>query len=316
MSQNNFSVKINVTGHPGEAFFALKERVFELRDVGIEAKLYRDWKAQGILPITLDDNSLYNKKVRLNYYEAIWMMLISDLRRLGVRYQPHLKFFKENSWRAEDISFPKSWLAAYQQFKYPGNEALASIIEKCREEDAEELSKDIPGFQVYGFEFRIFFDLITKQSSRIFIRSDNVLDIIVNKESEIQKPPYLHDAKGQEKFMNEVFVEVPLMRYISRLVADEQLIHRQVVTGTLSKEEEELLGVIRKGQIKTLEIHFDKTGKKPISYHIEKEKVLSADEFAAVRNTILLKDYQQISYKAIKGGGAYFTKKILKNLKP
>ena len=318
MDKNNFleysSLKFNDSGHAGEMFFALKERVFEIRDLGISAKIYSDWKAQQLIPPTLNNPILYNKKVRLSYYEAIWFMLLSDLRELGVRYNPHLKFLMENCWRQTESSFEKSWLVAYQKFKYPGNEDLEAVIANLKVDNAEGLKRDIPGFKVYGFEFRIFQDLFQRLSTRLFIRRDKLVDLVISKETDVPKPPYLYDEKRSNRFADEVFIEIPLMRYIRRFINDEQLVSRQLATGKLSKAEEELLAVIRKGQIKTLEIHFDKRGIKPVSYHIEKEKALSAEEFATVRNTILLKDYQQISYKATKGGGAYYTKKILKQL--
>lgn len=316
MDKNNFDTQINFnpSGHAGEMFFALKERVFELKDLGISAKVYSDWKAQQLIPPTLNAPTLYNKKVKLSYYEAIWSMLLADLRELGVRYNPHLQFLMENSWREASSSFDKSWLVAYQRFRYPGNEDLEAIIAGLKNKDVEELRKEIPGFKVYGFEFRIFQDLFQRLSTRIFIRRDKLLDLVTSEETDVPKPPYLYDERRRQRFTDEVFIEIPLMRYVRRFIDDQQLVSRQVNTGKLSKVEEELLTVIRKGQIKTLEIHFDKQGVQPISYHIEKERALSAEEFATVRNTILLKDYQQISYKAIKGGGAYYTKKILKRL--
>ena len=304
----------DIQGHPGRAFFALKEKRFELKDMPIDIKIYRDWLAQGIMPPTLEEDKNNNKKVRLNYYELIWILLIADLRTLGVRYTPHLKFFKENGWRETEMSFPKEWLLAYQHFKYPGNADLQTIIEKTNPNDIEELAKDIPGFKVYGFEFRVFHDVFEGLSTRFFIRSDKAIGMVTTKDKAQMLPPYDYSASYKAKFMDEIFVEIPLMRYIRRLIEDEKLVARQRMTEFLSKDEEELLRVIRNGNIKTLEIRFDKEQKKPLSYQIEKDRALSRDEFDAVRNTILLKDYQQINFKAMKGGGAYYTKKILKQL--
>lgn len=302
----------DIEGHPGRAFFALKEKRFELKDLSLDVKQYRDWLSQGVLPPTLEIDKNTNKKIRLSYYEAIWIMLIADLRTLGVRYTPHLKFFKENGWRETEASFPKEWLLAYQRFKYPGNSDLQTIIEKTKTADIKELAKDIPGFKVYGFEYRVFQDLFERLSTRFFIRSDKAIGIITTKDKEQALPPYDYSANYKAKFTDEVFVEIPLMRYIRRLIEDEKLVARQRVTEFLSKDEGELLQVIRNGNIKTLEIRFDKEQKKPLAYQIEKDRALSRDEFDAVLNTVLLKDYQQINFKAIKGGGAYYTRKILK----
>lgn len=307
----NFT-EADIQGHPGRAFFALKEKRFELKDMPIDIKTYRDWLAQGIMPPTLEKDKNSNKKVRLNYYELIWILLIADLRTLGVRYNPHLKFFKENGWRETEASFPKEWLLAYQHFKYPGNSDLQSIIEKTKIADIQELAKDIPGFKVYGFEFRVFHDLYEGLSTRFFIRSDKAIGMIVTKNKERMLPPYDYNADYKLKFTDEIFVEVPLMRYIRRLIEDEKLVARQRVTEFLSKDEEELLRVIRNGNIKALEIRFDKEQKKPLSYEIKKDRALSRDEFAPLRSALLLKDYEQIDFKATKGGGAYYTKKILK----
>lgn len=304
----------DIQGHPGRAFFALKEKRFELKDLPLDVKTYRDWLGQGVLPPTLEIDKNTNKKIRLNYYEAIWIMLIGDLRTLGVRYAPHLKFFRENGWRDNEGSFNKDWLLAYQEFKYPGNEDLQNIIRKTKESSIEELAKDIPGFKVYGFEFRVFQDLYQRLSTRFFIRSDKAMGMITTKENERILPPYEYNDKHKARFTDEVFVEIPLMRYFRRLIEDERLVTRQVMTEFLSKDEEELLQVIRNGNIKTLEIRFDPKKRKPVSYQIEKDRQLSSAEFAEVSNSILLKDYQQISFKAIKGGGAYYTKKIMKQL--
>ncbi len=303
-----------VEAHPGKIFFALKERRFELKDLSVDIKTYRDWLAQKILPATIDNEKNAGKKVMLNYYEAIWLMLIADLRSLGIRYNPHLQFFKENAWRDSNSSFPKSWLLAYQEFKHPGNSDLQTVITNTKDNDIENLAKDIPGFKVYGFEFRIFQDLYESLTTRFFIRSDKKIGMIVTKDTEQLLPPYLNE-KFNTTFSDEVFVEIPLMKYINRFINDDLLIKRQRITNYLSKEEEELLKVIRSGHIKSLKIHFDNEGKKPRYYQIEKDKDLSPEESVAVKRSILLKNYEQITYKAKKGGGIYYTKEIVKHFK-
>lgn len=303
-----------VDTHPGKIFFALKERRFELKDLSVDIKTYRDWLAQKILPATIDNEKNAGKKVMLNYYEAMWLMLIADLRTLGIRYNPHLQFFKENAWRDSNSTFPKSWLLAYQEFKYPGNSDLQAVIANTKDSDIEDLTRDIPGFKVYGFEFRIFQDLYESLTTRFFIRSDKKIGMIVTKDAQQLLPPYF-DEKLKTTFNDEVFVEIPLLKYINRFVNDDILIKRQRTTNYLSKEEEELLKVIRSGDIKSLKIHFDNEKKKPLYYQIEKDKDLSQEEFAAVKGSILLKNYEQITYKAKKGGGVYYTKEIVKRFK-
>jgi DNA-binding transcriptional MerR regulator len=304
----------------------MKEKIFVLEDTGVTLKQIIDWRKQGILSPDLMqyEKGKRIKKFEFNFYEFIWMDMIRDFKEMGLSYSV-IRRLKEYLWTDytelfllgvfDLITNDNLTNEVYKNMKDKDEKILEMKKNASIPEERKRVEELIKEYKYYRMDAYIFIMLISNSEFKIAYRYDGeILDL-----TNIKIPVEFMQGESQQEKYNTFFAPrlhftFNLGYYVSRFMSAEKSEKFLYPLGFLDENEQELLDVVRKGQLKELTIRFNSKDGKPENYEIKTGEVLTDSEARYVKEMLTFNDYENVTFKSNGNKTVYFERSIKKRL--
>jgi len=243
---------------------SLSEDQFNVHDLDISSRVLTSWRQHELIPL-LDDS----RWVNLTVFQLIWVMLVEDLRKMGI---PIAKIKQIRDQIFEPIEFETDYLfdedgkVKSEFFSFPSltgekPEVVAAELERIYIETPEMFESFVKHYRPPLFHLLVINILYRNQDHSLLVSSDGEVSISsgnVKIDSQIQEKTF-QDLLREHR--DEPILILPLRKYLYKLTTTEKYESRIVDLQILNPVEHEVIQMMRKGVLKELKIIFNQ-GKK------------------------------------------------------
>ena len=284
----------------------LLEKKILLSEIGIHPRTHIAWKKEGItfyeeVNIVLDEKSEKRKWVYLDVFEALWLLIIVELRKFSLDLKT-IKKLKEFIKEQPDVKSALEKISEEDfQTKVVGlltKEMLESIGgSTSREEVINSLTTNFYqdtflsnlGVLLYGA-------LITNSSPSILIKIikegdefEFIIAINNSAEGKLKEELYEFYTKACSE---STFINLPIVTILEKLFENEKIINHCYEYGFFNNQERQLLEAVRNKECEEIKIAKHPSGDYTVNFSDTKE--LSGEEAKKLRKTLGLKMYDRV----------------------
>ncbi len=284
----------------------LLEKKILLSEIGIHPRTHIAWKKEGITfyegdNIVLDEKSEKRKWVYLDVFEALWLLIIVELRKFSLDLKT-IKKLKEFIKEQPDVKSALEKISEEDfQTKVVGlltKEMLESIGgSTSREEVINSLTTNFYqdtflsnlGVLLYGA-------LITNSSPSILIKIikegdefEFIIAINNSAEGKLKEELYEFYTKACSE---STFINLPIVTILEKLFENEKIINHCYEYGFFNNQERQLLEAVRNKECEEIKIAKHPSGDYTVNFSDTKE--LSGEEAKKLRKTLGLKMYDRV----------------------
>ncbi|MCB9246237.1 MAG: hypothetical protein H6606_07375 [Flavobacteriales bacterium] len=244
-------------------FDALDNQQFNIHDLSISSRVFTHWKQHELIPF-LDES-----RVQLNVFQLIWVMLIEDLRHMGIPIAK-IKQIRDQLFKPMEVNretlFDKDGRVKPEFLSFPSMTGedpkdVATELERLLEEEPELFESFFEHIYIPPFVIILVNILYRNQdhtlfvdsSGEIFLSSDNV-----KSESELPEKPF---QELINEHRNEPMLILPLRKYLYKLTTTARFEDRIADMQILNPVEREVISMMREGNLKELRIILDPNDK-------------------------------------------------------
>lgn len=290
----------------------LIERKITLSDLGISARVFSSWKDEGIIdyvsPLVIKEeiNSKGEIKKRkwvyLNMFEAIWLLIVKDLRKFNLDLKTiiELKNFLN-----------KSSVFTQENLEGISEEQLKNVVEQIVDEQFDgsfDMSlvtlenikllseSDDPIIKFYTSQIGtlIYYILISKQLPSILIyKNEEITSFGI-----LNQKIFIHEMGldnffdfTMKAFSSDYFINVPVINVFNHLFEEENLEKYLNYYQLFSESEKEILHALRKDDFKEIIIYRESAEKYIITTTHSVE--LKNQQASELRKILGLKQYEK-----------------------
>lgn len=283
----------------------LKEKRILRSHTGVEARIYNSWKQEGILweEIKLKQDSEKREWEYLNVFEALWLLVIVQLRKLNLNLEAiksvrdFLKQAANPRLEIEKLTeeeFQKNIVSQYP----PGileqhggtitKEAFLKLLTKTLKTDNGFIINNI-GVMLYGI-------LIEKTSPSLIIELNNDksnydMTIAMNSHTNTKFKKDLYEFYTK-KFSESIFVNLPILPIVEKLFDREGFEQHKLNYGLYTKQEYQLLESIRENECTEVKIIKHKSG--DITINFSEQDDITGAKAKELRKLLGLKMYEKV----------------------
>jgi hypothetical protein len=284
----------------------LMEKKILLSEIGIHPRTHIAWKKEGITfyegdNIVLDEKSEKRKWVYLDVFEALWLLIIVELRKFSLDLKT-IKKLKEFIKEQPDVKSALEKISEEDfQNKVVGlltKEMLESIGGSIsREEVINSITTNLYqdtflsnlGVLIYGA-------LITNSSPSILIKINKEADefefiIAINNSAEGKLKEELYEFYTKT-CSESTFINIPIVAILEKLFENEKIINHCYEYGFFNNQERQLLEAVRNKECEEIKIAKHPSGDYTVNFSDTKE--LSGEEAKKLRKTLGLKMYDRV----------------------
>ncbi len=287
-------------------FPKLSEKKILLSEIGINPRTYNAWKEEGIIyneeeTIHINDKKEKRKWVYLDVFEALWLLIIVELRKFNLDLKTIKKlkeFLKENS---DGIAAIKSLSEKdFQKLMTKLSKELVENINltKSKEEFIKSLHPDLlaQNINLTNLGISIFGVLISKTFPSIIIKLNKEIEefeffIAINNHFEDERKDELYKFYA-EACSESTFINVPIATIIARLFENEKIFDHCYDYGFFNNQEKQLFEAIRNKECDEIKIVKHQSGDYTVNFSDTKE--ISGEEAKILRRTLGLKMYDRV----------------------
>lgn len=321
----------------------LHQRNFYLRDVGISARLFNQWKNYGLVDLPVSAHG--RKWVTLNFGEYLWLRVINDLRKLGCPLEDIIRIKERYMADTFKMAIQANKVDVFNDTFWE----VARKTGKMSNEQLAQLKKEMAGLNPFDLLGEVFQRPLNFFESMILnmitLRSESYLVLFLTDywpgiKPLNTNPDKIPDGKKRKKAVRVSTVEfallsdefkrmdvggadlaaifqvphikIPMRIYIREFISDNRNEIYLEELGLLTQEELTLLKEVRKQNVKLITVRFKLDGNegKPRIQRIEVTKELKKDTEARLVETFTGNEYADITYKVENGKMISFQKTI------
>jgi hypothetical protein len=274
--------------------------------IGVEKAQVAYWRREGLLPFVEK-----GKWANVSFVEAIWLMVLNDLRRFGVGtdVMKNLKaYFIDRAYRD---NVPKQNLlhnkALLQKKKDVGT---LSEEDKRTLTIIEQVLGDSKLLHAFQFDVNYFSNLITES---VAFKLEAAILIFLDGQVVQQVFGGVQSSNGAEVDFSRPHLRLSLTHYLRTFIHSEELTGFLLLTHLFNEDEERVLREMRNKNVHEITITM-KDGK-PQRIDAQKNGQLAGAEADRVRQLLALKNYESITLNTRDEKTLMFkktTKQILK----
>lgn len=291
-------------------FPSLLEKKILLSEIGISPRVYLSWKEEELILSneevpTTSDKTQKRKWVCLNAFEALWLLIVVELRKLNLDLKT-IKKLKE--FLKESPDYIKAFESINEddfQNKVVSMltpEMLGSIGGSTSRETLMKLLPNILNSNLNSFTSNLGNILhgvfIAKTSPSLIIRLTKVVDqdcfefiIAHNNHPEIDRKEELFRFYS-ETCAKSTFINIPLVSIVEQLFENEKVFNQCFEYGFFNKQEKQLLEAVRNKECEEIKIVKHQSGDYTINFSDVKEII--GEEAKKLRRTLGLKMYERV----------------------
>lgn len=271
----------------------IKERVFTVKDTGVNYRWLDHWHSKGLLFSSYDS---YKWK-KFNLVEFVWIKIICKLREfnMSLKTVSAVKEIVDSDLKVEDI------------FKTPGIDFYEMITQfapsmQSRETkillDNPEILKTIKEARFNLLEMFILDTLLTGSYYSILIKSNGTPIPF--------KYSYIEFFSLSPEFRDVItgsYVSISITEILRDYIMSKDItVNNKKRLSLLTDEETLILNTIRQDDLKSVIIHFDKRNKMNLLEEVKERKI---DKGIRLAELVLSKGYQDITIKTQDGEIVY-----------
>lgn len=290
-----------------EFFPNLIEKKIPLSKLNISPRVFHKWKKEGVIDyddsVSMDDIGIKGEQkkrkwVVLNAFEAIWLLMVKDLRSLNVDIKTIIELKKYLSRSLSTIE--------YADFNYMVETGEITLTQEIKDLIDQNLLTKEQVFQMLESQSKevnyfssnlgvLFFSILilNERPSIVLLKSEEGLNfMILNKEGHIKlfgENDFYNMIMHQ--FSNYYFTNIPVIDSFIKLFKNENLEKYSREYKLFSKEEEQILEIFRNDDFKEITIYRENENNYTITTTHSKE--LKGEQANELRKILGLKQYQK-----------------------
>lgn len=288
----------------------LTEKKIPLKPLDIHPRVYFNWKQEGLLnekESNPNDEKIafQRRKVFLNAFEALWVLIIKELRNLNIDLKTILEL-KKFLFTIVQVDENKVGAPTFEEII---NTFLETIPLELHDAVKEQLSEEnIDGFlenvideeSIIAFKYigSLLTDvlLLKKAVSIVIIKETKTseLDFFIaqnNSNASIKEKEELYEQYAIH-LSNNTLINIPIVPLVSQLFEDESFEKYCVSFGLFNSHEKKLLKALNDDSCK--KINVIKYDSERITFDITKEVDVKGDSAKEIRKILGLKQYEKV----------------------
>lgn len=280
----------------------LLEKQFTIKDVGVTHRWITHWDDVGLLPGVSEKG----KWRKFNFIEYAWLKIIIECRKYNIPLK-YLHDLKEILIKTIDVE---------ENIKTPEVRQIIlelTPIEKRGEVEAflndknkiHKAARETP-IVLCLLHLFILDIIVLKSHFAILINSDG--EFVPLKESYLEK---YYKIRGFNEFFQESYLSISLTEIVKRFIKGNDLELVETKLALLTKDEAEIIRIIREEELISLHIRFDQDSKIKLVELTQEQRIEKESRFLDV---IMNKGYQEITVKTEKGNIVRCTNTLKKKL--
>ncbi len=292
-------------------FQSINEKQFLLNETGITPRVINSWKKEGLMP-SQDSERKWNK---FSFIEFLWIKIIQELREFGfpiekIKNVKDVLFLNTTNELIDCFINDKEGLLEYtKKLGHFDEEAMAGLNTLFDMEPNEIKAAYInAGIDMSLLSIMIFNLIIKKANNGLVIYSSG------------KCIPWLEEFSTYNIESMKVFdkhhIYISLNSLMYDFLSDERKDRYISSIQILSKEEHEILSLLRNNELKEVKIIFYEKGSKPYKYRLDivSGKQVSKEEAQQLMRNMVFKNYESISFKTNNNKTVYIEKALKKIL--
>jgi hypothetical protein len=284
----------------------LLEKKILLSEIGIHPRTYISWKEEGLIfyeesKTIVSEISEKRKWVYLDVFEALWLLIIVELRKFNldlktikklkefIKEQPDvisaLEKISEEDFQNKIVSLlPKEMLESVGDFT-----SREKVIKSLSTLFYQDTFLSNLGVLLYGA-------IITKTSPSILIKIDKGIDefefiIAINNATEAHLKEELYQFYTKT-CSESTFINLSIVTILEKLFENEKIINHCYEYGFFNNQEKQLLEAVRNKECDEIKIVKHPSGDFTVNFSDAKE--MSGEEARKLRKTLGLKMYDRV----------------------
>lgn len=297
-----------------DLFPKLAEKRVTLNDLDVPYRIYVNWGEKGIIDYkaskSATNKEVTRRRVELNYFEALWVLIIKELRVIGLSLKD-LKNLKDYLYEPIDQSYFNSLSA----------QTLSEIVNKGLPEELNHMTTEGAGFNVEIIksilenipeDYKIYFTNLGGLVSSVLLFGHTPTLILHKKPLEVSEKATFscnifnsvaHDIEAKmnfRDFRDEIvsnliyhsIINIPIVPIVSKFYQDEALYKYTTLFSLYTPGELELLKLLKQKDFKQIKIYRSHNNQN-FDVEITNEEDIKNQEAQAIRTLIGLKQYQR-----------------------
>lgn len=284
----------------------LTEKKIPLTLLNVHSRVYFNWKKEGLFHeiVNEDEFNPKRRKVFLNVFDALWILIIKELRNLNIELKTILELKK---FLFSVVQLDNEKLAQLSK-----EEFMDSILENIPFEYQEAVRLELDGKSIEALidmideemiiAFKYIGSLLTnvlllhKAVSLVIIKEkvSSELDFVIvknNSKATVEEKNELYKMYSTH-LSNDILINIPILSLVNKLFEDENLEKYCVGFGLFNSNEKKLLKALRDDSCKKISII--KYDSERITFDLTKEIDVKGDHAKEIRKILGLKQYEKV----------------------
>ncbi len=288
----------------------LTEKKIPLKPLDVHPRVYFNWKQEGLLNEkesnpNEENIAVQRKKVFLNVYEALWVLIIKELRNLNIDLKTILELKK---FMFTVVTVDEQKLGSLSK-----DEIMASILDRIPLEFHQEVKEGLADKEIEDLlekkideDSIIAFKYIGSLLTSVLLLQTAV-SIVIIKETKTSELEFLiahnnNNASVEEKeelyelyashFSKDTLINIPILPLVSQLFEDKKFDKYCIAFGLFNSYEKKLLKALNDDSCKKISII--KYDSERITFDITKEADVKGDHAKEIRKILGLKQYEKV----------------------
>ena len=246
----------------------LTEKKIPLNLLNVHSRVYFNWKKEGLLNETVneDENDPKRRKVFLNVFDALWILIIKELRNLNIDLKTILELKK---FLFSLVKLDNEKIAQLSKEEFIDSileniplEYQEAVRQEFAEKSIETLIDMIDEEMVIAFKYigSLLTDvlLLHKAVSLVIIKekASSELDFIIvknNSNATVEEKNELYEIYSKH-LSNDILINIPILSLVNKLFEDENLEKYCVGFGLFNPNEKKLLKALHDDSCKKITI--------------------------------------------------------------
>jgi hypothetical protein len=285
--------------------YLLKKKIL-LSEIGIHPRTHIAWKEEGLtfyegVNIVLDEKLEKRKWVYLDIFEALWLLIIVELRKFSldlktikklkefIKEQPDVKSALEKISEEDFQNKVVSLLTKEMLESIGGSTSREKVIKSLTRNLYQDTFLSNLGVLLYGA-------LITNSSPSIIIKINKEADefefiIAINNSAEAKLKEELYEFYTKT-CSESTFINLPIVTILEKLFENEKIINHCYEYGFFNNQERQLLDAVRNKECEEIKIAKHPSGDYTVNFSDAKD--ISGEEAKKLRKTLGLKMYDRV----------------------
>ena len=272
------------------------DKLFSLKDTGIDSKIFHVWKAKGLV-----DFIERGKWARLNLIDYLWLQVLETMRKFGCSVKCMKEIYDELFTKAFKENLAAKNLKSYRDY-YTNLKKLRTLTSD--ESEVLDIIEYLDRNPILNMQFRNTVSYFSKLvSDCLKYKAD--AGLIIFEDGSFKT---FSDSLGEETGVNaKPHIYIPLANYILEFIGEEDKQDFLIRTGLLSEDEYRVIREIRNKNVKSITITFEEKEHKVEKIECNKKGTINGDDAKKVMSLLGLKNYSGIELNTRDGKTLSFT---------